>query len=143
MNRLAMLGLTLLLLATGFATSAQADINNVFANAKSSGDDFLNPDEAFKFSARATGPDRVSLDWQVTDGYYLNKSRINAVTASDQAQLGTLALPKGEEKEDEYFGKQEVYHHDVSGTLPVSRGAAGQTLTLPLKVTYQGCATKG
>ena len=36
------------------------------------------------------------------------------------AALGTADLPDGEKKVDEYFGEQEVYHHDVIAKLPVS-----------------------
>jgi thiol:disulfide interchange protein DsbD len=135
--------LFLLLFAAGFASLAGAADGGGFSFGKSNDGEFLEPDQAFRLIATAQGPDRIALDWQVTPGYYLYKSRIKAVTTSDRAQLGTVTLPKGEEKEDEYFGKQEVYHHDVSATVAVSRGAAGETLTLPLKVTYQGCADKG
>ena len=145
MKRLWMLGSALLIFATSFGMVAGAEGNGgfSFSSGKSNDGDFLDPDEAFRFMASPAGPDRVQLDWQVTPGYYLYRDRIKAVTTSNQAQLGSLSLPKGEQKEDEYFGKQEVYHHDVSATLPVSRGAAGETLILPLKVTYQGCAEKG
>ena len=145
MKRLWMFGSALLIFATSFGMVAWAEGNGgfSFSSGKSNDGDFLDPDQAFRFMASPAGPDRVQLDWQVTPGYYLYKDRIKAVTSSNQAQLGALSLPKGEQKEDEYFGKQEVYHHDVSATLPVSRGAAGETVTLPLKVTYQGCAEKG
>ena len=39
-------------------------------------DQFLPVDQAFRFDAGASGPDRLTLSWQVTDGYYLYKSRI-------------------------------------------------------------------
>ena len=129
------------LICGSFANAAEGGFS--FSSGKSNDGEFLDPDQAFRLTASATGPDRIALDWQVAPGYYLYKSRIKAVTTSDQAQLGALSLPAGEEKEDEYFGKQEVYHHDVSATVAVSRGAVGETLTLPVKITYQGCADKG
>lgn len=110
-------------------------------------DEFLAVDQAFQFDAAATGPDRVQLIWQIADGYYLYKSRIK-VSLDDQAaeqpnvQLGSPQLPKGDDKEDEFFGKQEVYHQHAEATVPVAR-AAGAALSLPLKVTYQGCADAG
>jgi thiol:disulfide interchange protein DsbD len=109
---------------------------------KSNEGDFLSPDEAFRFAAFPDGPDRVRLIWQIADGYYLYRARIKAATSSDRAQLGALALPTGQSKTDDYFGKQEVYHHELQATLPVAR-SAGATLDLPLKVTYQGCADAG
>ena len=39
---------------------------------------------------------------------------------------------------DEYFGKQEVYHHDIVGSISVARASSGE-LTVPLKISYQGC----
>src|SRR6266581_655454 len=104
--------------------------------------DFLPPDEAFHFSALADGPDKIRLIWGITDGYYLYRARIKASSDADSAKLGELVLPTGETKVDEYFGKQEVYHHDIVGSISVARSGGGQ-LAVPLKVSYQGCATAG
>jgi thiol:disulfide interchange protein DsbD len=104
--------------------------------------DFLSPDEAFHFSALADGPDKIRLIWGITDGYYLYRARIKASSDGDSAKLGELVLPTGETKVDDYFGKQEVYHHDIVGSISVARSGVGQ-LTVPLKITYQGCATAG
>jgi thioredoxin:protein disulfide reductase len=104
--------------------------------------DFLSPDDAFRFSALPDGPDKIRLIWGITDGYYLYRARIKVSSDGASAQLGQLALPTGETKIDDYFGKQEVYHHDIVGSLPVSRSGGG-SLEVPLKVTYQGCAMAG
>ena len=112
------------------------------AQQKSGEPDFLSPDEAFRFSAMAQGPDSIRLIWGVTDGYYLYRARIKASSDTTQAKLGELTLPTGETKMDEYFGKQEVYHHDVVGSISVARSSSGD-LSVPLKVTYQGCASAG
>jgi thioredoxin:protein disulfide reductase len=112
------------------------------AQQKSGEPDFLPPDQAFRFNALADGPGSIRLIWGVTDGYYLYRARIKASSDSTQAQLGELTLPAGETKMDEYFGKQEVYHHDVVGSISVIRSSAAD-LTVPLKVTYQGCASAG
>jgi len=106
------------------------------------GDEFLQPDEAFRFDAIPDGPDHVRLIWQIADGYYLYRTRVKAATTSDKAQLGALEMPKGETKSDEYFGKQEIYHHELVAGVPVARASAAE-LALPLQVTYQGCATAG
>src|ERR1700722_10843350 len=90
----------------------------------------------------ADGPDSIRLIWGVTDGYYLYRARIKASSDTTQAKLGELTLPTGETKMDEYFGKQEVYHHDVVGSISVARSSSGD-LAVPLKVTYQGCASAG
>lgn len=135
----------LLLAGTTLATAGQSGgFDAVLKGSKQAAEpDFLDPDQAFRFSAFPDGPDRIKLIWGVTDGYYLYRARIKASSDSTQAKLGELALPAGEIKEDEYFGKQEVYHHDLVGSIPVSRDSGSTVLTVPLKVTYQGCATAG
>ena len=112
------------------------------SKAKSGGDDFLPPDEAFRFAAIPDGPDHVRLIWQIADGYYLYRARVRAATTSTAAQLGALEMPTGETKSDEYFGKQEIYHHELVAGVPVARASTAE-LALPLQVTYQGCATAG
>ena len=106
-------------------------------------DDFVDVDVAFKVSAEATVADRIEVDFVVLKGYYLYRNKMKfAVDAGQPAALGAPDLPTGETKEDEYFGKQEVYHHDVVARIPVSRSSK-DAFTLPLKVTYQGCAEAG
>jgi thiol:disulfide interchange protein DsbD len=129
-------GMTQAKAATGIETALGA------GKGLSSEPDFLSPDEAFHFSALADGPDKIRLIWGITDGYYLYRARIKASSDSDQAKLGELVLPTGETKVDEYFGKQEVYHHDIVGSISVARSGVGE-LAVPLKITYQGCATAG
>ncbi len=63
--------------------------------------------------------------------------------SQDAVTLGTLALPEGEPHSDEYFGAQQIYHHALSGTLPVTRPAGGGELKFAVQVTYQGCAEVG
>jgi len=123
------------------AQAPKGGIGAVLDKAKK-GDDFLPPDQAFRFAALADGSDRVRLSWQIADGYYLYRARIKVATTSKQAQLGATQFPPGQVKNDEYFGRQEVYHHELTAAVPVARAAAG-TLELPLQVTYQGCADAG
>jgi thioredoxin:protein disulfide reductase len=148
------LGLGLLLLA-GSAAGQQAaggppaaappaptGIDKVFQQARASGDNFLPPDQAFRFDALADGTDRVRLDWEIADGYYLYRTRIKVATASRSAELGAPQFPAGQFKTDEYFGRQEIYHRELIVAVPVARAAPG-AIELPLAVTYQGCADAG
>jgi thioredoxin:protein disulfide reductase len=128
-------------------TSAPADakptgISAVLSAAKSDEDKFLPPDQAFRFDALAEGTDRVELHWDIADGYYLYRARIKVSTPSTQAQLGPPEFPTGQFKTDEYFGRQEIYHHDLIVPVPVARSSGG-SLELPVQVTYQGCAEAG
>ncbi len=117
-------------------------INALLDSLKTSGDEFLPPDRAFRFDALPDGTDRVRLNWEIADGYYLYRARIRVKTPSTRAQLGAPQMPQGQIKTDEYFGRQEVYHHELVATVPVVR-ATGGAFELPLQVTYQGCADAG
>lgn len=108
-----------------------------------SGDDeFLPPDEAFRFSGEVSGPNTLHLRWVIAEGYYLYKSKIKTSSDSQIIQLGAPDLPQGDEKTDEYFGTQQVYHQFLEADVPFSRAspAAGR---FAAKVTYQGCADAG
>src|SRR5262244_2064094 len=126
----------------GEQPTGASGIDAVLGSARTSGDDFLPPDQAFRFDALAEGTDRVRLNWEIADGYYLYRARIKVKTTSTSAQLGAPQFPPGQVKTDEYFGKQEVYHHELVATVPIARASPGP-LDLPLEVTYQGCADAG
>src|SRR4030088_1313711 len=117
-------------------------INTLRDWVRTSWDHFLPPDRAFRFDALPDGTDRVRLNWEIADGYYLYRARIRVMTPSTRAQLGAPQMPQGQIKTDEYFGRQEVYHHELVATVPVVR-ATGGAFELPLQVTYQGCADAG
>jgi thiol:disulfide interchange protein DsbD len=117
-------------------------LSSVLGTVKSSGDDFLQPDQAFRFDAIEGGSDRVLLNWEIADGYYLYRARIKVATTSAAAQLGSAEFPAGQFKTDEYFGRQEIYTRELRVAVPVAR-ATGGAFTLPLQVTYQGCAEAG
>jgi thiol:disulfide interchange protein DsbD len=124
------------------AGAGPTGINAVLAGARSDEDKFLPPDQAFRFDAQAEGSDRVKLHWDIADGYYLYQARIKVSTPSTRAQLGNPQFPRGQFKTDEYFGRQEIYHHELSVPVPVAR-VSGQAFDLPVQVTYQGCAEAG
>ena len=140
---LAILACTGLLASAGQALGAAdvATLINLGKEAQSDG--FLAPEEAFQVDARATAPDRIEISYRIAKGYYLYRNKLKFSTpANDRAALGQPGLPEGESKTDEYFGTQQVYHQDFTAQLPVSRAGAA-TLTLPIKLTWQGCADAG
>jgi thiol:disulfide interchange protein DsbD len=123
--------------------ASAADAGAIVAIGNTGEDEFLHPDVAFRVTATATAPDRIEVSFQVHPGYYLYRGKMKFVVIEGQpAALGTPDLPAGEKKVDEYFGEQEVYHHDVTAKLPVSRGSKA-AFTLPVKVSWQGCADAG
>ncbi len=128
--------------ATPAAAAPSKGLSSVLGSVKTTGDDFLPADEAFRFDALPGGSDQVVLNWEIAEGYYLYRARIKVATQSVAAQIGAPQFPPGQFKTDEYFGRQEIYHHELRVTVPVAR-AAGGAFALPLQVTYQGCADKG
>jgi thiol:disulfide interchange protein DsbD len=101
-------------------------------------DEFLDPDVAFKLSARALDAKRVEISFEIAPGYYLYRERF-AFSATG-ATLGAPEIPPGKVKFDETFQKNvETYHDGVKIVIPVQQ--AGPTFRLA--VTNQGCADRG
>jgi thioredoxin:protein disulfide reductase len=107
------------------------------ARAASPGD-LLEPEQAFRFSARALAGDAIEVRFDIADGYYLYRERFKF--AAQNARLGRPEFPAGERKKDEFFGDTEVYRKEVRIRLPVGEGAG---VPLKLAVTSQGCADIG
>jgi thiol:disulfide interchange protein DsbD len=100
-------------------------------------DDFLPPEQAFKFSARMLDPQTVQVSYAIAGGYYMYRERFKF--SANGATLGEPQIPPGKVKFDETFNKDvETYHNSVSIRIPV-RGEGPFTLN----VTGQGCADKG
>ncbi|MGT8859142.1 protein-disulfide reductase DsbD [Enterobacter sp. 186315] len=97
---------------------------------------FIPADQAFVFDFQQNQHD-LNLTWQVKEGYYLYRKQVSVTPA--QASVGALQLPAGEWHEDEFYGKSEIYRHQLSVPVTVEQAAKGATLT----VTYQGCADAG
>ena len=102
-------------------------------------EEFLDPEVAFKFSARALDANTLEARWQIADGYYMYRDKFKFELAG--ATLGALQLPPGKLKQDEYFGKVETYLKDVRIALPIQRTPGATSVTL--KATSQGCADAG
>jgi len=99
--------------------------------------DFLDPAQAFRFSATMADPQTVAVTFNIADGYYMYRERFNFSAVG--ATLGTAQIPPGKIKFDETFNKNvETYHGSVTIRIPVqARGP------FTLKAGGQGCADKG
>jgi len=102
-------------------------------------EEFLDPEIAFKFSARALDANTLEARWQIADGYYMYRDKFKFEVAG--ATLGAPQLPAGKIKEDENFGRVETYRKDVRISLPIQRTAG--TASVTLKTVSQGCADAG
>ncbi|WP_374343083.1 protein-disulfide reductase DsbD [Azonexus sp.] len=105
-------------------------------------EEFLDPAVAFKPAVRAIDGRTLEISYEIAKGYYLYRDKFRFVADGDAASLGEPVFPKGKEKDDDNFGKVEVYYKSVAVRVPVERNASG-TLALTLKVTSQGCADAG
>lgn len=103
-------------------------------------DEFLDPTEAFKYTATAD-ESTVTVEWQATKGYYLYKKRMGLSASSPGVTVGESVYPKGEIHKDEYFGEQEVFRNTFKVSAPLTGAKAGDTVALKLK--WQGCADAG
>jgi thiol:disulfide interchange protein DsbD len=102
-------------------------------------EDFLDPEIAFKFSARVLDANTLEARWQIADGYYMYRDKFKFEVAG--AALTAPKLPAGKVKEDENFGRVETYRKEVRIALPIQRSAGASEVTL--KTTFQGCADAG
>ncbi len=103
-------------------------------------DDLLMPDQAFQLEAVPT-TDGVRLEWRIADGYYLYRSKFRFRAENQDMTLGEPVFPAGKFKDDEFFGRMEIYRDRVSIDLPVERSA--QVSELTLRASSQGCADMG
>ena len=100
-------------------------------------DDFLDPELAFKFSARMVDGHTLAVTYQIADGYYMYRERFKF--AATGATLGTPNIPAGKVHFDETFQKNvETYRKSVTITIPVNTAGA-----FTLSSTAQGCSDKG
>ena len=101
----------------------------------------LPVDQAFALQARASGRDRIALDWKIADGYYLYRHRTSAQPTSTGFDAGELQLPPGKRHTDEFFGEVETYRERLQAVLPGN--AAEDAREVTVQVRYQGCADLG
>jgi thiol:disulfide interchange protein DsbD len=118
--------LALVLLLSGFA---HAD------------EELLEPEKAFRFSAKLLQPGQVEARFQIADGYYLYRGKIK-FAAESGVKLGEPALPAGKIKQDDNFGKVETYRGDIRVRIPFTF-TDGVPKPFKLNAEYQGCADLG
>ena len=110
--------------------------SNNAPNFASSNNSFVPVDQAFPFNSYQNG-DRLSLDWQVKEEYYLYQERI-AVTG-ENVQVDQIEMIDGQPYKDEFFGDVNIYTEPLFVDLLLSDYQAGAKVI----VQYQGCAKAG
>ena len=104
--------------------------------------EFLDPALAFKPSARALDGQTIEIRYEIAKDYYLYRDKFRFSVDGGNPELGNPQFPKGKEKQDDTFGKVEVFYKEVRIKLPVERMASGP-LPIKLKLSSQGCADAG
>ncbi|KGY11356.1 thiol:disulfide interchange protein [Vibrio tubiashii] len=97
---------------------------------------FVPVDQAFPFNFFQQG-NRIFLDWQVKDDYYLYQQRISI--SGESITLGNIEMRDGEPYHDEFFGDVNIYTTPLFVEVPLSNYQQGARLI----VQYQGCAKAG
>jgi thiol:disulfide interchange protein DsbD len=123
--------LLLALLACALALPAAAQLK-----LGGSADDLLEPEKAFRFSARTIDASTIEVRYEIAEGYYMYRERFRF--AAQGARIGTPELPPGIKHKDEFFGEVETYRKEARIRVPVQ--GEGR---VELKVTSQGCADVG
>jgi thiol:disulfide interchange protein DsbD len=114
----------------------------------SSDDELLDPEDAYRLSVQVENGNEVRLYWQIADGTYLYKDKIELrLEDAEGVALGQIQLPPPEVKEDSIrpdgsFGDVEVYKHQIDLPVALIRTQSGPT-EATLIVGYQGCAEIG
>ena len=114
-------------------------LNNVLANPfDTKAPKFLPVEQAFKASEILFIDEKtIKVKFFIAENHYLYKSKFKI--QSSPSINSTLTLPEGEIKEDEYFGKQEVYYRSVSLMLNFEQKAKNSNIQL----SFQGCSEEG
>jgi thiol:disulfide interchange protein DsbD len=104
-----------------------------------SADNLLEPEKAFRFSARALDASSVEVRFVIAEGYYLYRERLKfAAEGNPAVRLGAPELPKGIPHKDQFFGEMQIYRKEVRILIPVQ--GEGR---FDLQVVSQGCADIG
>ena len=101
--------------------------------------DFLSVDKAFKFKIYSFKDlKQLDIKFNIAHGYYLYKSKIDVII--DPILDFDLIKDKGKIKEDEFFGKQEVFYGATTLKI-IPKVELSKNYKVILK--YQGCSEKG
>jgi len=103
--------------------------------------EILEPDVAFQFGYDSKG-NTVQAHWEIAPDHYMYRDKFKLVIKEGEGvSVGQVSYPKGDIKNDEFFGKIEVYHNNVDLAIPLVN-ATGKPVKTKLQITYQGCAEK-
>ncbi len=103
-------------------------------------DEVRDFNEVFLISAEVPGRDRVVVEWEIADGYYLyNNKFLGFRSGTEGVVLGEPEVPPGKRGFDQLLGQEvEKYYGELAVTIPIVSIAPG-VRALELNVRSQGC----
>jgi thiol:disulfide interchange protein DsbD len=101
----------------------------------------LPPDQAFKISAKAVSSDQLEISWDIAEGYYLYRNKMQFESKTEHIHTVTPVFPEGETKHDDLFGDIVIYRNNLR--IPVSLVATNKASSIQLQVQYHGCTDRG
>jgi thiol:disulfide interchange protein DsbD len=114
-------------------------LGNLFGRATGSGgDQILKADDAFRLSVKSAGKDKLTIRWDIEDGYYLYRDKFALSAVEDTIQIKGFSVPQGKVKIDPAFGEVEVNYNLVEIDVPVDH-PGNEAVQFDLEVKYQGC----
>jgi len=105
-------------------------------------EEFLEPEVAFRFSARLASDQLLEVHYQIAAGYYMYRDRFRFEVEPESVVLGAPRFPEGEWHEDEFFGRSEIFRNEVNIQIPIVTGI-GKARAIKLVAVSQGCADGG
>ena len=104
--------------------------------------ELLEPEKAFRFSARLIDASQVEVRYEIAPGYYLYRDKFSFSSEPAYVAFDASQLPPGKVKQDEFFGAVQIYRGDVRFVLPLT--VTGEPVSpFILKAVSQGCADLG
>lgn len=124
--------------AEGNAPSG-ADVRKYLTGTAGDTDELLPPDQAFMVSISAKDANTLVAVFTPAKGYFLYRDKfVFRVEQPPGIEIANVMLPRGEIKDDPFFGKTEVFHQPVRTLIRLKRNDVSAR-AVTLHVRYQGC----
>ena len=123
------------------ASSASKGLGSLFSSSSPSPDELIEPDLAFQMKVSVKDANTILAELMPAKGYYLYRERIKfSLKDANGIAIGAVNLPTGEMKNDQIFGRTQVYKKPVLAEITLNRTSKANAVTLV--ASYQGCHEK-
>ena len=103
--------------------------------------DLLEPDQAFRFAARAAAADSIEVLYRSRPGTTSTATSSVSASSRRRSSSGRPNCRRASARRDEFFGEVETYRGEVRIRLPLKNAESGDSVTLT--AVSQGCADVG